>query len=69
MKSFNYEFRGEELTVVIDEYEDDPPTNSRSVEWHFFAYTPEEHENLGITDKEEEEIIEAIDNWVMENPA
>lgn len=53
-------FRGEERDVVVDRVDDDPETNSFSAEWHFDGLSPEDHDALGVTDNEEEAILNFI---------
>lgn len=65
-RKFDYEFRGEERTVVIDEYAVDYDTNALDVSWHFDGVTSEEHDALRVTDKEEDEIVEAIGEYLGE---
>lgn len=51
-------FRGEEIDVEIDHdggYEYD--TNTHVIEWHFYGLTPEQHDALKVTDKEDQEIF------------
>lgn len=55
------QFRGREVEVVVDfdgGYE--PDTNAHVIEWHFEGLTPEEHEALGVTDEEDQQIYEQL---------
>lgn len=52
--------RGMIVEVEVDRYDEDPETNALDVEWHFDGMTPEEHDDLHLTDEEEESIIEQI---------
>src|ERR1044071_1047051 len=60
MTSFHYLFRERDFTVVVDQFEPDYETNALDVEWHFEGLTPEQHDELGVTDVEEDAIVEAI---------
>lgn len=52
--------RGMIVEVEVDRYDEDPETNALDVEWRFDGMTPEEHDDLHLTDEEEESIIEQI---------
>lgn len=65
-RKFDYEFRGEDRVIVVDNYENDYDTNALDVEWHFEGLTPEEYDALAITDKEEDAIVEAIGEYMVE---
>lgn len=67
MRKFEYEFRGEERTIVIDQYEKDYDTNALDVSWHFDGVTPEQHDVLNITDAEEDKIIDAIGEHLVDS--
>lgn len=59
-------FRGEDVDVVIDEYEVEYDTNCCIVEWHFADVLPVDHDALNVTDAEEDEIIEAIHKFMVD---
>lgn len=52
-------FRGEPDVLVDWDIDHSGPGSGCSVEWKFHGKTPEEHLTLAVTDKEENEIIEA----------
>lgn len=57
-------FRGEEKTVIVDQYDIDYDTNALDVSWHFDDLTPTETDALRITDAEEDAIVEAIGQYI-----
>jgi hypothetical protein len=63
-RKFDLEFRGKDMTVVVDQYEVDYDTNALDVEWHFAGVGPAEHSLLCITDQEENKIVEAIGEYL-----
>lgn len=64
--AFTVEFRGEQRIIVVDSYHDDPDTNGCEIEWHFEDVTPEQHNELRVTEAEENAIIDRIHEAVYE---
>jgi hypothetical protein len=58
--SLTVTFRGLITDVVVDRYDLDESTNGCEVEWHFEGLTPDEHDDLHVSDEEEDSIIEQI---------
>lgn len=52
----NITFRGEDLEVDIFYYEEDPSTNSTTLEWDFVGLTNAGRNLLKLTQEEEEKI-------------
>ena len=59
-------FRGAVADIVVDKYRTDPSTNSCEVEWHFDGLSPEDHDDLHISDGEEDAVIEQIHTAMVE---
>lgn len=66
MSQFSHVFRDQDMTVIVDQYDPDPETNALEVSWHFEGLAPGEHDELCITDAEEDEIIAAITDYMEE---
>lgn len=58
--SLTVTFRGLITDVVVDRYDLDESTNGCDVEWHFDGLTPDERDDLNVSDEEEDSIIEQI---------
>lgn len=65
-RELEVDVRGDELTIVVDQYEYDPETNGLDVEWHFKHLTPEQTTALALTDKEEDSIVAQIGEYIDE---
>ena len=59
-------FRGVVADVVVDKYTSDPETNSCEIEWHFEGFSPEHHDDLHMSDVEEDAVIEQIHTVMAE---
>lgn len=58
--SITINFRGMLTDIVVTSYEVDEETNACEVEWRFEGLTPDEHDDLHVSDEEEDAIIESI---------
>lgn len=61
MRFTTVRFRGEDMDVEVDHdggYE--PDTNAHEIEWHFAGLSAEQHDALGITAEEEQEIYDQL---------
>lgn len=57
------EFRGEEVTIIVDEYEYEYDTNALNVSWHF---DDDALNSLDLTSEEDEHINNRIDKVMQE---
>lgn len=53
-------FRGELREVTIDDVTDEPDVNAYGIEWHFTGMSADENNALGITDAEDDQIVEQL---------
>lgn len=57
------QFRGEEVTIIVDEYEYEYDTNALIVSWHF---DDDALNSLDLTNEEDDYISECIDKKMQE---
>lgn len=61
MRAFQVKFRGKDWDVTIDyDYGYEEDTNAHVVDWHFTGMSVEQHEELKITEEEEDELMKQI---------
>ena len=68
-RTFSVMFRGERRDVIVTRYaRAEPDVNAGAeIEWLFDDVAPEDHEALGVTDVEEDQILAQLAKKIEEN--